>query len=165
MKRNINFRHLFATIISAMIFILPTSCKLIGLGDAIDLTAPEVNITSPESMESIGADFVINGTASDDTKVTSLTVYIKESAQSFKYEGGWQKLDTSSNTWQSISNGTWVEAETSVTWSLPVSINSVTGVTDYTITATAVDAANNNSSSSVDTRVVVLDTSDRKSVV
>lgn len=162
MKITNTFLYKTLLTLTAASTLLFASCELFGLGDAVDLTAPTVAISTPESMENVSSDFVITGTASDDTSVTSLQVNLTTTGQSWKYESGsWLYKSSSSADWASYSNSNcvWTAGEDkTVSWALGVSAASSADITNYSITAIAYDAAENSGSSSSATIVLVIDT-------
>jgi len=54
--------------------VLLFSCKL-GLGGEVDLEAPVLDVTSHENLDYVGVPFVLSGTARDNVRVESVTVY------------------------------------------------------------------------------------------
>ena len=151
--------HCIHTIFVAAVLLASSilcSCAFIGLGDATDLTAPTVTITAPASMASVKYDFIIEGTAFDNVNVTALDIEVTTTGQKYRYNGSsWQRFANSA--WTDISGGTWAATDTSISWSVPVSLNASTSETEYTFVATVQDAAGNNSSSSTAESVVVID--------
>src|SRR5574344_2002989 len=141
----------------AAVFLLFASCQFIGLGDATDLTAPEVTITDPSSMGNVSATYTVKGTASDNVGVTSLTMTCSTTGQTWKYTpaSGWQYLASSSSSWASAA-GTWEGSSESVSWTVTIALAQSASGSDYTLTTTVADAAGNSSSSSKDERVVIL---------
>src|SRR5574344_1076769 len=103
--------------------LLPLSCAFVGLGDATDLEAPSITVTSPQSMESVGADFTIYGTASDNSAVKSISVTFPASGQIYRYESGSRQCRESSDpTWKAVSGGMWKKKKKSASWSVPVTL-------------------------------------------
>lgn len=56
------------------VFIFSFSCKNIGLGAEVDLEAPVVTVTTPESLSKVHRHFELCGTCTDNIKVTAVTV-------------------------------------------------------------------------------------------
>jgi len=75
-------------------FIFHTSCELsIGMGDAPDLTAPEISITSPAPFANVGYNFTLQGTCKDNVRVTSIVITNNDTG----YEYG--KASITGETW------------------------------------------------------------------
>ena len=60
------------------------SCQ-IGLGEAIDLQPPKVQLTSHNDNDSVAQTFTLKGTASDNYGVESIYINFEDSAMYFKY--------------------------------------------------------------------------------
>jgi len=86
---------------SAALFSL-ASCE-IGLGDAVDLTAPEISIKSHNDNDSVASSFIVYGDASDNEEVTQITVEFADAEIYYKVVPGtpWSKK-TSTNDWTTV---------------------------------------------------------------
>ena len=68
-----------------------SSCQ-IGLGEAIDLQAPEIFLTSHKDNDYVGQTFRLAGYATDNEKVKSITIDFDEANIHYKWENStWQK--------------------------------------------------------------------------
>lgn len=87
MKKCYNVFSLFFVLLFFTLF----SCQ-IGLGDAIDLQAPEVVLTSHKDNDYVGQTFRLAGYATDNEKVKSITIDFDEADIHYKWENStWQK--------------------------------------------------------------------------
>lgn len=75
-----------------IVFVFFSSCDS-GLGPAIDLEAPVLNITSHENLDYEAANFILSGTCSDNISVTRVTVTDTNDGQSLGI------ASISGNTW------------------------------------------------------------------
>jgi len=87
---NRHFKSLLLCLV--LIFVVFSSCDS-GLGPAIDLEAPVLNITSHENLDYEAALFILSGTCSDNIAVTDVIVTNSEDGQSLG------KASISGNTW------------------------------------------------------------------
>ena len=69
-------KNLVKTMIASGILAVLASCS-VGLGNAVDMQPPTVNVISPERSGYILQDFLIKGTARDNIGVSELTVTIE----------------------------------------------------------------------------------------
>ncbi|MDR0374847.1 MAG: hypothetical protein LBH85_03900 [Treponema sp.] len=69
----------------AIIAITTLACN-IGMGDIVDLEAPAITITSPESLSYVGKRFAITGTCADNVKVTAIEVQTIPQSTTLRYE-------------------------------------------------------------------------------
>ncbi len=81
------------TIISGLFVILTFAACEIGLGPAVDLTAPVVTLTSHKDNDSVAQTFRLAGTASDNEAVTKLSIDFEEADIHYTIEPGkkWKK--------------------------------------------------------------------------
>ena len=98
-KQNKSFK-LFSVLVAA--FFIFSSCQ-IGLGPAIDLEAPVVELTSHKDSDYVGQSFRLAGTVSDNEKVKSLAIDFDEADIHFKLENGVWKKKTSYVDWTNLS--------------------------------------------------------------
>ena len=97
------------------------SCQ-IGLGDAIDLQAPEVVLTSHKDNDYVGQTFRLAGYATDNEKVKSITIDFDEADIHYKWENStWQKK-TSYIDWTALTADecTCTVNNTTVNWEVTV---------------------------------------------
>lgn len=79
------------TIFSIFTLVIFSSCQ-IGLGEAIDLQAPEIFLTSHKDNDYVGQTFRLAGYATDNEKVKSITIDFDEANIHYKWENStWQK--------------------------------------------------------------------------
>lgn len=75
LRKKRSLKHIYLTLITMGLF---TTCNMFtpGLGDVVDISAPELRILTPEiePMTYTGSDFTITGTVSDDIGVKSIMV-------------------------------------------------------------------------------------------
>lgn len=151
MKKNIK---VFSLILLTISFI---SCR-IGLGKAIDLEAPVLNITSPERASCVPEIMTVTGTVTDNQEINRLELNVEETNQFFKIENlNWYQKD--GDNWEPYLDGTVVGNQKSWTWSIKITIPHAVSGNDYTIISQVYDMYGNESSKSKDDRVVSVDTS------
>ena len=99
------FEKTIVAIFSSAALALFGSCD-IGLGPAVDLTAPEIEITSHKDNDSVGSVFAIRGTATDNEEVTKITIDFADADIHYQLipGGNWQKKTSMSPDWQTITN-------------------------------------------------------------
>lgn len=99
------FEKTIVAIFSSAALALFGSCD-IGLGPAVDLTAPEIEITSHKDNDSVGSVFAIRGTATDNEEVTKITIDFADADIHYQLIPGsnWQKKTSMSPDWQTIAN-------------------------------------------------------------
>ena len=109
------------TIFSIFTLAILSSCQ-IGLGEAIDLQAPEVVLTSHKDNDYVGQTFRLAGYATDNEKVKSITIDFDEADIHYKWENGtWQKK-TSYIDWTALTADecTCTVNNTTVNWEVTV---------------------------------------------
>ena len=152
------------------ISVLFFACE-IGLGEKVDIIAPTLKVTSPENTGFILQTFTIQGSAEDDTAVSSLEINIEPldnptQNNSFKFRAvnnRWEKFNVSKNDWELYES-----SDTSITgdakaydWALTYTFdNSVANGTEFLITTQAFDESGNTSKTSKDERSVTVDMSE-----
>ena len=117
-KQNKSFK-LFSLLVAA--FFILSSCQ-IGLGEAIDLQAPEIFLTSHKDNDYVGQTFRLAGYATDNEKVKSITIDFDEANIHYKWENStWQKK-TSYIDWTALTAGecACTVNNTTVTWAVTV---------------------------------------------
>lgn len=152
MKRILKFIAL--SLLSLSVF----SCKVIGLGEAVDLTPPVLTVTKPEIASSVPQTIVVEGSAQDNLGIKYLQVSIDETDQAFKYE-------LASNKWTQKSGETWIDytggnAENNegvISFTVVVEIANAHSGKDYTVITQAWDDMLNEGKDSRDERVVTVD--------
>lgn len=117
MKKCYNVFSLFFVLLFFTLF----SCQ-IGLGEAIDLQAPEVVLTSHKDNDYVGQTFRLAGYATDNEKVKSITIDFDEADIHYKWENStWQKK-TSYIDWTALTADecTCTVNNTTVNWEVTV---------------------------------------------
>lgn len=116
--KNKSFK-LFSVLVAA--FFIFSSCQ-IGLGEAIDLQAPEIFLTSHKDNDYVGQTFRLAGYATDNEKVKSITIDFDEANIHYKWENStWQKK-TSYIDWTALTADecACTVNNTTVTWAVTV---------------------------------------------
>ena len=116
--KNKSFK-LFSLLVAA--FFILSSCQ-IGLGEAIDLQAPEIFLTSHKDNDYVGQTFRLAGYATDNEKVKSITIDFDEADIHYKWENStWQKK-TSYIDWTALTADecACTVNNTTVTWAVTV---------------------------------------------
>ena len=132
------------------------SCD-VGLGPAVDLSAPVVEITKPEVAETVPQTITIEGNATDNIDVTSIKVTIEETKQSYQLIPGsaWQVLVNGN--WQNYDNGISSIENKTVKFTLVVNVANSKSGDDITIITQAYDEMGNEGKQSKDERLVTID--------
>ncbi|WP_407398742.1 hypothetical protein [Treponema sp.] len=127
------------------------SCD-IGLGPAVDLAAPEIEVTSHKDNDAVGSVFAIRGTATDNEKVTKITIDFTDADIHYQIvpgSGPWQKKTEGNPVWTTINNDPNYYCNVNgnnIEWSIGVdSDDKASSKTDnsYTLEASAFDNAGN----------------------
>lgn len=121
MKRLNKTNNIIKTIFGISAFLIFSSCQ-IGLGDAIDLQAPEVVLTSHKDSDYVGQSFRLVGYATDNEKVKSITIDFDEADIHYKWENGVWKKKTSYIDWTALTADECVGTvnNTTVNWEVTV---------------------------------------------
>ena len=98
------------------------SCQ-IGLGEAIDLQPPKVQLTSHNDNDSVAQTFTLKGTASDNYGVESIYINFEDSAMYFKYQNGQWLKKTGNKGWESFKEAKSVYKDAKIFWEIPVDYN------------------------------------------
>lgn len=136
-KQNKSFK-LFSVLVAAFLFF--SSCQ-IGLGNAIDLEAPEVFLTSHKDSDYVGQNFRLAGTASDNEKIKKLSIDFDEADIHFVLENGvWKKKTSYTADWVTISADESMATEDgkTVNWAVDVSTEEAKSGIDSTYIFTIV---------------------------
>lgn len=165
----LNNRNHFAKyilgIFSASLIALASSCD-IGLGAAIDLTAPEIKITSHRDNDSVGSVFAIRGTATDNEAVSKITLDFNDADIHYQVipGGEWQKKTSHEPSWVTVPSDSDYYCRVignTIEWS--VGVNSEEDKADsktdnsYTFEAVASDAAGNSGKKSKEVCTIIID--------
>lgn len=150
-------KNIFKTFV-VLITGLFCSCS-IGLGEAVDLIAPTVEISSPESFASISQTFELKGSATDNYAITNVIIEVAKNnkvVHLFKLEDSKWYSESNGN-WKEYSNGKSTGDSKSLSWSIIFEITEATNGSEYTITANVHDAAGNQGKKSKDYITVTVD--------
>ena len=169
MKNNIMNKIIKPFAILSCLFAF-ASCE-VGLGPKVDVIAPTVTVNNPENTGFILGTFTMDGTASDDTAVTELSILIEPldnptASNSYKFKMSnqkWQIYNSSTNQWSAYdaSKASVKGNAKEITWSLSYTFdNSVQNGTEFMITTQVFDDAGNESKNSKDERSVTIDNVD-----
>lgn len=148
------FSLVFAAVLSLTLF---SSCE-VGLGEAIDMTAPEVKVASPVPTGSVSREFTISGSASDNKSISELTVTLEEIGLAYKWSNGWTK--NSGSGWEAAPEALYSGSSKSFDWSITLSIPGANSGDTYTMTTLVKDFYGNSSSFSKDERSFTIDVND-----
>lgn len=163
MKKSIS--NIIKSVLFFSAVFLTASCE-VGLGPAVDLTPPVVEIKSHKDNDSVARTFVLFGTASDNDAVTSISIDFEDADIHYKVIPGlnWQKKISTNTDWTEILedtnnycrliNGVW-------NWSIDVDTvektASKTG-NNYSLTALVTDKAGNSGRGSKTECSLIVDT-------
>lgn len=158
MKKNIFAKSLLA--ISIFLSGIFTSCQ-VGLGEAVDLIAPSIDVKTPGSTDSVPQTISITGSANDNIGVTELFVTVEHSTDDtkkaeYKWDGSWKYLEN--NNWVDYERGSSSGNKKVFTWQLTTYAEGAVSGDTYIITSLVKDAAGNSGKSSKDERIVTVDT-------
>lgn len=125
-----------------------SSCNVIGLGEAVDLTAPEVTITSHEDNDTIPSEFMMCGTAYDNSAVKELFIDCESQALHYKTNvyGLWYKKNGSETEWTQVSETEGVFKREGKNYTWKIYIHTEDGALEgntYNFTATVTDEIGN----------------------
>ena len=146
-------RSLLNSLFSFMLAIGLASCFTdVGLGSAIDLTPPEVEVTSHQDNATVPSQFWFEGTAKDNSAVTLITVSIDSENLYYELipsEGVWKKKNAAtSNVLVETEEGscTLSEDKKTVTWGVYIRTDEGSaGDTSYNVSVDVSDAVGNSS--------------------
>ena len=120
MKKQNKVFKLFSVLVVA--FLIFSSCQ-IGLGSAIDLEAPVIELTSHGDSDYVGQNFRLAGLATDNDKIKKISIDFDEADIHFIMEEGIWKKKTSYTDWTVVSNENceYSVNGTTVSWAVDVS--------------------------------------------
>lgn len=145
-------------IILIFLFVI-TSCKEIGLGPALDQNPPTIEIITPKDMAFVQKDLLIEGIASDDTKISKIEVSIKTKDMSelqFKWKDN-KWLSFNGKDWQEYPDATFSGTEKCYEWKIYAKLPDNISQQDVFVTASTVDGYGNSSAKSKVERSVTVD--------
>ena len=143
------------------------SCE-VGLGEAVDMMAPVLNVKSPDNTGYILRTFEITGSAEDNIEIDRMEVLVEPlddpndtNSYKFRVSGNrWQQYDYSSQLWNDYNNQ-YSEvrgSKRSIDWKLCYTFSdSVTTGTEFSITTQVYDLFGNDGPKSKDERSVTVD--------
>lgn len=155
MMKNNRFAKKLAITLTSLL--LAASCE-VGLGEAIDITAPVVDVQSPAPMAIVQKDLLIKGVASDDYGVTEITVTVSASEmedQKFRFDGKWKVFEN--DAWVDYEYASIAGTETRYNWEIQTQIPGTIQKKEVTIKTTAADHYSNEGASRIDERLVTVD--------
>ena len=153
------------TIFALLALFFTASCE-IGLGAAVDMEAPKVEVLSHKDNDSVAQSFSLKGTASDNEGVTLFTIDFEDADLHYKIIPGqsWQKKTYRTQEWTVVNNdannycelkdGVW---DWSVTVNTEEKINTKEGHT-FNFAASAQDARGNSGKTSKVELSLIVDT-------
>ncbi len=142
-KCNAVFNGIVVSLLTVCAAFMYTTCE-VGLGNSVDTQPPAVTIAYPPEAAVIRGQFVVNGTASDETFVKSVAVVFTSTEQESKTYGPYQaEINKESKTWAVRLNA---QDASSGSYAIPDG--------KYAVTVTAADSA---SRTSVATTVYEID--------
>lgn len=158
--------RLFGIILLAGTFFF-TSCE-VGLGEAVDMMAPVLNVKSPDNTGYILRTFEITGSAEDNIEIDRMEILVEPlddpndtNSYKFRVSGNrWQQYDYSSQLWNDYNNqySEVTGSKRSINWKLCYTFSdSVTTGTEFSITTQVYDLFGNDSPKSKDERSVTVD--------
>jgi hypothetical protein len=162
MKNTMKHNNLLILVLASLAVLLPLACENptdVGLGAAVDLTAPDVQVTAPDYMANVPEEFTLTGTVADDRDITEILVEFKPGIRWWRWNNageGWM-TSTDQTAWTAATGALWTPvSEKEGSWSVPVSLaGSSEG--EYTFRVTATDSRGNTSADSVKERTFVID--------
>lgn len=155
-----NPKNIFSPVLSiflfSAVFVFATlcffsSCDLVGLGPALDLSAPTLCITSHSDNDTVPGEFTLVGTAEDNEEVTSILIEFESQNLHYKVEPAnskfWYKKTTASgNQWIQVPDSEALCEKQGSVWNWSVYVRSSEGNQDgtsYSLSASASDAMKN----------------------
>jgi hypothetical protein len=104
--RSLNKVFFPVLVIAAAIALFFAACE-VGLGEAVDANPPSLSITYPPENAVIREEFLLRGTAADDTGVRNVSVTLLNTATNKSYPGG--SVSPNGNDWSMTVNSQKVE--------------------------------------------------------
>ena len=137
------------------------SCN-VGLGEAVDLEAPEVKLLSHKSNDYVASNFTLKGKVTDNETISKLTIDFEEADIHYILDknGVWKKKTSKNGDWEELqpSEATVTASKNSWDWTVAVSsadaIDGTGNTYNFTILATD-DVGNTSSASKIDCSLVV----------
>ena len=148
------------------VFFLSSCDNPIGLDKKLDLDGPVVEFTSPVARKAVSNEFMIKGTAADQSGVETLLLtaeWLTEDsrkepvAQQWRYtKGVWEISEDFGKTWRLLEGAAWEGSVYDAIWSIPIDM-SATPDGEYLFMVTAEDVGGQSDDNSFKTRVLIID--------
>lgn len=156
MKRKFNGTIYFSSVMAAVLPLF-ISCQ-IGLGAAVDVTGPEVQIVSPAARQNVNGSFEIRGTVEDNVALGMLSVKCENSEWVFDSEGNCKARLNGASDYTPYANSLWtVDSSNPRKASWVVSGVNINSEGKHDIKVSSSDSFGNCSGFSVKTRLVIVD--------
>ena len=150
MKKQLNILIILLSIFTLFSFF---SCE-IGLGEAIDLEAPVLKLTSHNASDFVSSNFTLQGEVSDNEVIARVLIDFEEADIHYKLEktGNWMKKTSTNSEWQTLESSEASVVRNGKTWKWKVNVYASdakegTGST-YNFTIVANDEVGNASTTS-----------------
>ena len=117
-----------------LVGLLSFSCN-IGLGEALDITPPEVKIITPLISQSVAQQFIITGQAKDDYGITLININIDGDnfSEQYKYDGiSWYRYQD--DQWNTYDSAFCTGSEKQIDFSITVDGSCAVSGHEYIIT-------------------------------
>ena len=140
-----------------LVGLLSFSCN-IGLGEAVDITPPEVKIITPLISQSVAQQFIITGQAKDNYGITLININIDGDnfSEQYKYDGiSWYRYQD--DQWNTYDSAFCTGSEKQIDFSITVDGSCAVSGHEYIITTKVFDALKNEGSKTKDERSVIID--------
>lgn len=112
-------------------FFLFSACE-VGLGEAVDVIAPIMNINYPPDNSTIMNTFTLSGSASDDTYVALISISVQRTSDSATVASYSCSPNVLTSSWSCYINNKKTDSEGNETFEIPDG--------DYTVSVTAMDS-------------------------
>lgn len=146
------------SLIALFVSLFAFSCQ-VGLGESVDVTAPEIVSISPGAGQSVLRQFVISGHVTDNYKLAEITVDVdgKNISEKFKWsDEGWKKLDNGD--WVDFTAATTSGSSKDVSFDIPFDASNAVSGNEYSIITKVTDIYNNQASKTIEEITVIIDT-------
>lgn len=120
-------------------FFLFSACE-VGLGEAVDVIAPIMNINYPPDNSTIMNTFTLSGSASDDTYVALISISVQRTSDSATVASYSCSPNVLTSSWSCNINNKKTDSEGNETFEIPDG--------DYTVSVTAMDSVGRSTSKS-----------------
>lgn len=120
-------------------FFLFSACE-VGLGEAVDVIAPIMNINYPPDNSTIMNTFTLSGSASDDTYVALISISVQRTSDSATVASYSCTPNVLTSSWSCNINNKKTDSEGNTSFEIPDG--------DYTVSVTAIDSVGRSTSKS-----------------